>query len=143
MACGIFSLTLLVYEMSAIVQSFEHSLALLFFGIGWKLTFSSPVTTADFSKFAGILIAAFSQHHHRFWNSSTGISSPPLALCVVMIPKAHLTSHSRSRRESSEINSHIYDQLIYDKGGKSRQWSKDSFFNKWCWEYYTATCKIK
>ena len=28
----------------------------------WKLTFSSPVTTAEFSKFAGILSAALSQH---------------------------------------------------------------------------------
>ena len=35
------------------------------FGIGleWKLTFSSPVATAEFSKFAGILSAALSQHH--------------------------------------------------------------------------------
>ena len=31
----------------------------------------------------------------RIWNSSTGIASPPLALFVVMLPKAHLTSHSR------------------------------------------------
>ena len=31
----------------------------------------------------------------RIWNSSTGISSPPLALFVVMLPKAHLTSHAR------------------------------------------------
>ena len=30
----------------------------------WKLTFSSPVSTADFSKFAGILSAALSQHTH-------------------------------------------------------------------------------
>ena len=29
------------------------------------------------------------------WNSSTGISSPPLASFLVMFPKAHLTSHSR------------------------------------------------
>ena len=28
-----------------------------------KLTFSSPVATAEFSKFAGILNAALSQHH--------------------------------------------------------------------------------
>ena len=28
----------------------------------WKLTFSSPVATAEFSKFAGILRAALSQH---------------------------------------------------------------------------------
>ena len=31
----------------------------------------------------------------KIWNSSTGIPSPPLALFVVMLPKAHLTSHSR------------------------------------------------
>ena len=31
----------------------------------------------------------------RIWNSSTGIPSPPLALFAVMLPKAHLTSHSR------------------------------------------------
>ena len=31
----------------------------------------------------------------KIWNSSAGIPSPPLALLVVMLPKAHLTSHSR------------------------------------------------
>ena len=31
----------------------------------------------------------------RICNSSTGIPSPPLALFVVMLSKAHLTSHSR------------------------------------------------
>ena len=31
----------------------------------------------------------------NIWNSSTGILSPPLAVFVVMLPKAHLTSHSR------------------------------------------------
>ena len=31
----------------------------------------------------------------RIWNSSTGIPSPPLALFVVMLSKAHSTSHSR------------------------------------------------
>ena len=29
----------------------------------YPLTFSSPVATAEFSKFAGILSAALSQHH--------------------------------------------------------------------------------
>ena len=32
-------------------------------GLEWKVTFSSPVATAEFSKFAGILSAAVSQHH--------------------------------------------------------------------------------
>ena len=31
----------------------------------------------------------------RIWNSSIGIPSPPLALFIVMLPNAHLTSHSR------------------------------------------------
>ena len=31
----------------------------------------------------------------RIWNSSAGIPSPPLALFIVMLPKAHLTSVSR------------------------------------------------
>ena len=49
--------------MSAIVQYFEHSLALHFFGTGMKTDFSSPVATAEFSKCAGILSEALSQHH--------------------------------------------------------------------------------
>ena len=32
--------------------------------------------------------------YFRIWKSSTGIPSPPLALFVMMLPKAHLTSHS-------------------------------------------------
>jgi len=32
-------------------------------GLEGKLTFFSPVATAEFSKFAGILSAALSQHH--------------------------------------------------------------------------------
>ena len=37
----------------------------------------------------------FTASSSRIWNSSTGIPSPPLALFVVMLPKAHLTSHSK------------------------------------------------
>ena len=39
--------------------------------------------------------STFTASSFRIWNSSTGIPLPPLALFVVMLPKAHLTSHSR------------------------------------------------
>ena len=39
--------------------------------------------------------STFTASSFRMWNSSTGIPSPPLALLVVMLSKAHLTSHSR------------------------------------------------
>ena len=45
------------------------------------------------------------------------------------------------RTESPEINSSLYGQLIFDKGGRSIKWSKNSLFNRWCWEIWIAMSK--
>ena len=65
LAWRILSITLLAYEMSAIVVVVWASILWHCFSLGleWKLTFSSPVATAEFSKLAGLLSAALSQHH--------------------------------------------------------------------------------
>ena len=89
----ILSITLLAYEMSAFVWLFEHSLALPFFGIGMKTDlYHSCAHSWVFQICWHIECSTFT---FRIWNSSTGIPSPPLALFVVMLSKAHLTSHSR------------------------------------------------
>ena len=39
--------------------------------------------------------STFTASSFRIWNRSAGIPSPPLALFVVVLPKAHVASHSR------------------------------------------------
>ena len=95
LAWRILSITLLACEMSAIVRYLNtFSIAFLWdwnenwpfqscgqcwvFQICWHIA-CSTLTTSSFKK----------------WNSSAEIPSPPLALFAVMLPKAHLTSHSR------------------------------------------------
>ena len=53
----ILSMTLLACEMSAIVQYLNILWHCFSLWLEWKLTFSSPVATDEFSKFAGILNA--------------------------------------------------------------------------------------
>ena len=63
-----------------------------------KTDLYSPVVTAEFPRFAGILSAALSQHHllgFEIPQPKFGIPSPLLALSVVMLSKAHLALHSR------------------------------------------------
>ena len=60
---GLESFTLLACEMSAMVQQFEHSLALPFFRIGMKTDLFQSYGPCLFSKFAGILSAALPQQH--------------------------------------------------------------------------------
>ena len=53
--------------------------------------------------------STFTASSLRIWNSSTGIPSPPLALFLVVLPKAHLTWHSKM--SASDEWSHHHDYL--------------------------------
>ena len=62
--------------------------------------------------------STFTASSLRIWNSSTGIPSPPLALFIVMLSKAHLTSHSRMSGSRwvitpSWLSSHYYCEALF------------------------------
>ena len=82
--------------MSSIMWQFEHSLPLPFFGIGMKTDLFQSCGHGWLLQICQhIEHSTFTASSFRIWRSSTGILSPPLALFVVMLPKAHLTLHSR------------------------------------------------
>ena len=95
-AWKILTISLVACKMSAIVWKFEHSLALPFFGIGMKTDlFQSCGHCWVFQICWHIECSTFTASSLMILNISSWIPSPPLALFVVMLPKAHLTSHSR------------------------------------------------
>ena len=67
-----------------------------FFGIGMKTDlFQSCGHCWVFQICWHVECSTFTASPFRIWNSSIGIPSPPLALFIVILLKAHLTSHSR------------------------------------------------
>ena len=67
-----------------------------FFGIGMTTDlFQSCGHCWVFQICWHIECSTFTVLSFRIWTSSTGIPSLPLALFIVMLPKVHLTSHSR------------------------------------------------
>ena len=94
------------------LENFEHYFASMwdecncaivwtFFGIAflwdWNENWPFPVLwpLLSFPNWLAYWVHTFTVSSFRIWNSSTGVPSSPLALFVVMLSKAHLTSHSR------------------------------------------------
>ena len=98
--------------LKASLENFEHYFASMwnecncaavgtFFDIAflwdWNENWPFPVLWPLLS-YPNLLVYWVKNFHSisfRVWNSSAGIPSPPVALFIVMLPKAHLTSHSR------------------------------------------------
>ena len=92
------------------LKDFEHYLANMwneyncvvvwtFFGIvlwDWNENWPFPILwpLLSFQICWNIKCSTFTVLSFRIWNSSAGIPSPPLALFIVMLSKAHLTSDS-------------------------------------------------
>ena len=96
LAWRILSITLLACEMSATVWQFEWSLALPFFGTGTKADlFQSCGHCWVFQICWHVECSTLTASSFRILTSSAGSLSPPLALFLVMLHKAHLTSYSK------------------------------------------------
>ena len=91
--------------LKATVKNFKYNLASLwnesncvvvwtFFGIAflwdWNENWHFPVLwpLLSFPNLLAYWVQTFTASSFRIWNSSTGIPSPPLALLIVMLPKA-------------------------------------------------------
>ena len=105
------------------LKDFEHYLASMwnecncvvvwtFFGIAflWDWTKTDIFQSCGHCWFFQICwhieCSTFTASSFRIWNSSTGIPSPPLALSIVILPKVHLTSHSKMSGALDEWSHH-------------------------------------
>ena len=59
----------------------------------------------------------------------------------VVLAQKQTQRSMEQNRESRSGFTQLDGQLIFNKAGKTFHWKKDSLFNKWCWENWTAMCR--
>ena len=92
----ILSITLLLHKWEQLCSSLNIIWHCLFGGIRMKTDpFQSCGHCWVFQICWHIECITWPAASFRIWNSTAGIPSPSLALFIVMLPRAHLTSHSR------------------------------------------------
>ena len=94
LAWRMLSISLLACEMSATIVWTFFGIALLWdWNENWPFSVLWPLPS--FLNLLAYWVQHLTASSFRIWNSWAGIPSPPLALFVVMLSKAHLTSHSK------------------------------------------------
>ena len=89
------------YDLASVWNEHNCMVAWTFFGIvllwDWNENWPFPAlwTLLSFPNLWHIECSTLTASSFKIWNSSAEIQSPPLTLFMVMLPKAHLTSHSR------------------------------------------------
>ena len=89
------------HYFASIWGEYNYAVVWTFFGIPFPWEWNENWTFQSCGHFWVFQISwhteysTFTASSFRIWNSSTGVPSPPLALFIVMLPKAHFTLHSR------------------------------------------------
>ena len=122
LAWRILSVTLLACEMSAVVQQFEHSLALHFFEIGMKTDLFQSCGHCWVFQICWHVTECntFTASSFRSWDSSAGISLPLLAFFVIMLPETPCLS----RKETLKTQAGLAPSLLLSLGS----WCTQGFF---------------
>ena len=81
------------------------------------------------------------KENQSWWHHNSRLQAILQAVIIKSEWQWHKNRHTVqwNRIGNSEMDLQLNDQLIFNKAGENIQWKKDSLFNKWCWENWTAT----